>query len=165
MLGSCFVMGSLRNFHHSSHLLRWTCVLLSQPVKGDKMSGRQQINYFRNSLQVLFTMVLDYPVLQTSFPWPWPLSWMLPSFPGRGPSFPPLMVVPRSARCSSAEIHVSGPAAGPELPQEVAWDPCSPIHPCVFRSCGKALFMVCFPAAEGEGLPLQLYVNYCGNGE
>lgn len=69
--GSCFVMGSLRNFHHSSDLLRWTHLLLFQPVKGDKMFGRQQINSFRNSLQVLFTMMLDDPVLQTSFPWPW----------------------------------------------------------------------------------------------
>lgn len=71
MQGSCFVMGSLRNFHHRSDLLRRTHVLLSQPVKGDKVSGRQQRNYLRSSLQMLFTMVLDYPVLQTSFPWPW----------------------------------------------------------------------------------------------
>lgn len=69
MHGSCLVMSTLRNFHHNTDLLRWTHVLLSQPVKGDKMSGRQQINSFRNPLQVLFTTVLDYPVLQTSFPW------------------------------------------------------------------------------------------------
>lgn len=48
--GSCFVIDNLRNFHHSYNLLRWTHVLLSQPVKRNKMSGRHQLDYFRNSL-------------------------------------------------------------------------------------------------------------------
>lgn len=109
-----FVMGTLRNFHHSSDLLRWTHVLLSQPMKGDKMPDRQQIN----SLQVLFTIVFDYPVLQTSFPWPWLWSPVFPSFPGRGPSSPSLMVIPRSASCSPKEINVSGSDADPELQLE-----------------------------------------------
>lgn len=79
MHGSCFVMGSLRNFQHGCNLLRWTRVLLSQPVKRNKrnkMSGRQ-LDYFRNSLlsspfkEVLFAMLPDYPIPQSFFPWPW----------------------------------------------------------------------------------------------
>lgn len=47
MHGSCFVMDSLGNFHHSCNLLRWTHVLLSQPVKRNKMSGRQELDFFQ----------------------------------------------------------------------------------------------------------------------
>lgn len=47
MHGGCFVMDSLGNFHHSCNLLRWTHVLLSQPVKRNKMSGRQELDFFQ----------------------------------------------------------------------------------------------------------------------
>lgn len=76
MHGSCFVMDSLGNFHHSCNLLRWTHVLLSQPVKRNKMSGRQELDFFSESpcsffTEELFAVIPDYPVLQTFFPWPW----------------------------------------------------------------------------------------------
>lgn len=134
MHGTCFVKDGGGGFRHSCNLLRWTRVLLSQPVKRNKASGRQQLDYFRSSplssQKSAFAAIQEYPVLRAPFPWPCLPSPVFPSFPERRPSFTAFSV---SSSEADAELH---PGERPRVPAHPPTHP--PTYLWVFRNRGRA---------------------------